>query len=133
MPILKSQLLPKNISLLQHKAYSLARLIPNIRRSLNNVCCMYRIYKCDGSHQYLNKSVQVYQDTDYPRRDGLRTEPFPNTSHSQRAVTVTPCMSYVTGQVVEVPAPLELTSTPSHLPRQQVLSGCSRDSSTYTL
>lgn len=65
-------------------------------------------------------------------RYGL-TESFPNTSHSQRAVIVIPCMSYVTGQVAGVAASLELASTPGQLPRQQVLSGCSRDSSTYTL
>lgn len=93
---------------------------------------MYRIGKCDGSHKYLNKSVQVYQGTDYPTRAGLRTESFPNRSHSQRAVTVIPCMPYVTGQVVGVPAPLELTSIPGQAPRQQVLPGYSRDSSTYT-
>lgn len=65
---------------------------------------------------YLNKSVQVYLGTDYPVRDGLRTESFPNTSHSQRAVTVIPCMSYMTGRVVGALAPLELTSPPGSCP-----------------
>lgn len=44
----------------------------------------------------MNKAVQVYLDTDYCIRDELRTESFPNTSHSQRAVTVIPHMSHVT-------------------------------------
>ena len=57
---------------------------------------MYRIHKVDVSHKYLSKFVQVYSDTDYSIRDELRTESFPNTPHSQRAVTVFPCMSHVT-------------------------------------
>lgn len=56
---------------------------------------MYRIHKFDVLHKYLSKSVQVYLDTDYSMRDELRTESFPNTSHSQRAVTVIPHMSHV--------------------------------------
>lgn len=50
---------------------------------------------------YLIKSVQVYLGTDYPVRDGLRTESFPNTSYSQRAVTVIPCMSYMQDELLE--------------------------------
>lgn len=56
---------------------------------------MYRIHKVDVSHKYLNKSVQLYLDTNYSIRDELRTESFPNTSHSQKAVTVIHCVSHV--------------------------------------
>lgn len=74
---------------------------------------------------YLNKSVQVYLGTDYPVRDGLRTESFPNTSHSQRAVTVIPCMSYMTGRVVGALAPLELVLQP-HLQADAQTAGTVR-------
>lgn len=123
---------PKESIFTQHISCSLVRLIANVRGNLINVCCLYRIWKCDGSQEHLNKSVQGYLGTDYPTRTGLRTESFPNTSHSQGAVSVIPCMSCVTGEGAGVPAPLELTPAPGQLPRQQELSGCSRDSSTYT-
>lgn len=99
---------PTEFIFTQHTACSLLRLIPDVRGNLK-VHCMYRICKCDGSHEYLNKSLQVYLGTDYLMRDGLRTESFPNTSWSQRAMTGIPCMSYMTGQVVGAPAPLELS------------------------
>lgn len=57
---------------------------------------MYRIHKVDVSHKYVNKTAQVYLDTDCSMRYELRTEHFLSTSHSLRAVTVIHRMSHMT-------------------------------------